>query len=154
MPVKKNTPTETFGLKVLGSKAAYRFDSPDASMLEAFPNRHPERDYVVEFEHPEFTSLCPMTGQPDFAVIRVRYIPAAKCVESKSFKLYMAAYRNHGSFMESIVNKIADDLIAVLSPRRLTVEGFFNIRGGSRITVRVEHMDAAVKNRSALQTLW
>lgn len=145
---------ETEGLKTLGAPAAYRFDNPDASILEAFPNRYPGRDYVVEFEHPEFTSLCPMTGQPDFATIRVRYVPGERCVESKSFKLYMAAFRNHGSFMESVTNKIADDLIAVLAPRRMTVEGFFNVRGGTGITVRVEHLDPAVKNGDELRALW
>ncbi|MDL2272035.1 preQ(1) synthase [Desulfovibrio sp. OttesenSCG-928-I05] len=153
MSEKKHSP-ETEGLNALGSPTAYRFDSPDASLLEAFPNRYPQRDYMIEFEHPEFTSLCPMTGQPDFATIRVRYVPGEKCVESKSFKLYMAAYRNHGSFMESLTNKIADDLIAVLAPRRMTVEGFFNVRGGTAITVRVEHIDPEVTNRDDLQALW
>jgi 7-cyano-7-deazaguanine reductase len=154
MPKKNARSPETEGLKTLGSLASYRFDNPDAALLEAFPNRYPQRDYVVEFEHPEFTSLCPMTGQPDFATIRVRYVPGEKCVESKSFKLYMAAYRNHGSFMESVTNKIADDLIRVLAPRRMTVEGFFNVRGGTGITVRVEYMDPAAANTEALRDLW
>lgn len=158
MSAEKNTPAskETVGLTTLGGPSTYRFDSPDASLLEAFPNRYPGRDYVVRFEHPEFTSLCPMTGQPDFATIIVRYVPHEKCVESKSFKLYMAAYRNHGSFMESVTNKIADDLIAVLAPRRLTVEGVFNVRGGTGITVRVEHVDAALPaaSQAALRALW
>ncbi len=157
MPKKPQAPKkETEGLTTLGGRTSYRFDSPDVSLLEAFPNRYPQRDYVVEFEHPEFTSLCPMTGQPDFAVIRLRYVPAEKCVESKSFKLYMAAYRNHGSFMESVTNKIADDLIALLAPRRLTVEGVFNVRGGTAITVRVEHMDPALdeKRQASLLALW
>lgn len=153
MPKKKHSP-ETTGLTALGAPTAYRFDNPDASILEAFPNRYPQRNYVIEFEHPEFTSLCPMTGQPDFATIRVRYAPGEKCVESKSFKLYMASYRNHGSFMESVTNKIADDLIAVLLPRRMTVEGFFNVRGGTAITVRVEYLDPSAPDKEALQSLW
>ena len=127
-PVSANA-AETAGLTKLGTHAAYAFDAPDASILEAFPNRYPDRDYVITFEHPEFTSLCPMTGQPDFGTIRIRYVPGERCVESKSFKLYMGAFRNHGSFMESLTNKIADDLAAVLSPRRMTVEGLFNVRG-------------------------
>ena len=147
---------ETTGLTKLGSPTSYRFDEPGPDLLEAFPNRYPGRDYVITFEHPEFTSLCPMTGQPDFATIIVQYAPGEKCVESKSFKLYMCAFRNHGSFMESLTNKIADDLIAVLSPRRLTVVGHFNVRGGTNITVRVEHMDPKLDKTTAqsLRDLW
>jgi 7-cyano-7-deazaguanine reductase len=147
---------ESDGLTILGSRANCRFDGPEASMLEAFPNRYPERDYVVTFEHPEFTSLCPRTGQPDFGVIRIRYVPDGRCVESKSFKLYMAAFRNHGSFMESLTNKIADDLVFVLAPRRMTVEGIFNVRGGTRISVRVEHLDEtlAPERGERLLRLW
>ena len=147
---------EIEGLTKLGSRASYRFEKPESSMLEAFPNRHPERDYVITFEHPEFTSLCPMTGQPDFGVIRIRYVPGDRCVESKSFKLYMAAFRNHGSFMESLTNKIADDLAAVLRPRRMTVEGIFNVRGGTHISVRVEHLEEALApaHKERLLRLW
>lgn len=147
---------ETAGLTKLGSPASYRFDNPEPDLLEAFPNRYPGRDYVITLEHPEFTSLCPMTGQPDFATIIVRYAPSEKCVESKSFKLYMCAFRNHGSFMESLTNKIADDLIAVLAPRRLTVTGSFNVRGGTGITVRVEYLDPGLaKARTEnLRALW
>ncbi len=147
---------ETAGLTKLGSPTSYRFDQPGPDLLEAFPNRYPDRDYVITFEHPEFTSLCPMTGQPDFATIIVRYVPDEKCVESKSFKLYMCAFRNHGSFMESVTNKIADDLIAVLAPRRLTVTGVFNVRGGTGITVRVEHLHPGLagSRAQALRELW
>ena len=152
----KKTGKETLGLTKLGAPTSYRFDEPGPDLLEAFPNRYPKRDYVVTFEHPEFTSLCPMTGQPDFATITVRYVPGEKCVESKSFKLYMCAFRNHGSFMESVTNKIADDLVAVLKPRRLTVTGAFNVRGGTDITVRVEHMDPKLPRTQAeqLRQLW
>lgn len=147
---------ETAGLTKLGKVQAYRFDAPSASILEAFPNRFPGRDYVITFEHPEFTSLCPMTGQPDFGTIRVRYVPDAKCVESKSFKLYMGAYRNRGSFMESLTNAIAEDLINTLAPRRLTVEGIFNVRGGTAITVRVEYLAPGFNKgrREDLLRLW
>ena len=148
--------TETAGLTKLGKPTSFRFDNPDVSILEAFPNRYPGRDYVIRFEHPEFTSLCPMTGQPDFGCIVVTYAPGEKCVESKSFKLYMGAFRNHGSFMESLTNKIADDLIAVLAPRRLTVEGLFNVRGGTHISVRVEHFAPGLKtaDKEDLRALW
>jgi 7-cyano-7-deazaguanine reductase len=147
---------ETSGLTKLGSPVKIRFTDPDAEILEAFPNRYPERDYVITFEYPEFTSLCPMTGQPDFGVITVRYIPGERCVESKAFKLYMGAFRNHGSFMESLTNKIADDLITLLSPRRMTVEGRFNVRGGTAISVRVEYLDKQITEERAarLLSLW
>lgn len=147
---------ETEGLTMLGSRTGCRFETPDASILEAFPNRYPDRDYVITFEHPEFTSLCPMTGQPDFGTIRIRYVPGERCVESKSFKLYMAAFRNEGSFMESLTNRIADDLVAVLAPRRMTVEGIFNVRGGTAISVRVEFLDGTLpaECRDGLSRLW
>ena len=147
---------ETDGLTKLGSRAEFRFDAPDIAILEAFPNRYPDRDYVITFEHPEFTSLCPMTGQPDFGTIRIRYVPGERCVESKSFKLYMGAFRNEGSFMESLTNRIADDLAALLAPRRMTVEGLFNVRGGTAISVRVEYLDPSLpaERRDSLRGLW
>lgn len=147
---------ETEGLTKLGSRVALRFDKPDIAILEAFPNRYPDRDYVVTFEHPEFTSLCPMTGQPDFGTVRIRYVPGERCVESKSFKLYMGAFRNEGSFMESLTNRIADDLVTLLAPRRMTVEGIFNVRGGTAISVRVEHVapDLPAERREYLRGLW
>lgn len=147
---------ETSGLTKLGSHTAFAFEAPHASILEAFPNKFPKRDYIIIFEHPEFTSLCPMTGQPDFGTIRVRYVPEDRCVESKSFKLYMGSFRNHGSFMESIVNTIADDLVSVLAPRRLTVEGVFNVRGGTGITVIADHIAPSLSQKRAteLSLLW
>ena len=107
-PAAAANPRETAGLTMLGSSARPRFEAPDAAILEAFPNLHAERDYVIRLEHPEFTSLCPMTGQPDFGTIVVCYVPHERCVESKSFKLYMGAFRNHGAFMENLTNRIAD----------------------------------------------
>jgi 7-cyano-7-deazaguanine reductase len=107
--------------------------------LATFDNPRPARDYEVRFECPEFTCLCPLTGQPDFATLRIRYVPDEKCVELKSLKLYLWSYRDEGAFHERVVNQIADDLIAALAPRRLTVEGDFNVRGGIRTTVVVEH---------------
>ena len=155
-PNARNTLKETAGLTRLGSASVRVFDAPDLSILEAFPNRYPGRDYVIRFEHPEFTSLCPMTGQPDFGRIILQYVPEAHCVESKSFKLYMGAFRNCGAFMESLTNRIADDLITLLAPRRLTLEGLFNVRGGTAISVRVEHLAPGLtpERTTRLLQLW
>jgi 7-cyano-7-deazaguanine reductase len=107
--------------------------------LETFPNPNPERDYEIAFEAPEFTCLCPMTSQPDFATIRIRYVPDQKCVELKSLKLYLWSYRDEGTFHEAVTNRIANDLVAALDPRYLYVEGDFFIRGGIKTVVKVEH---------------
>ena len=107
--------------------------------LETFPNPKPDRDYEIFFEAPEFTCVCPMTGQPDFATIRIRYVPDQKCVELKSFKLYLWSYRDDGAFHEAVTNRIADDLIRALDPRFIEVEGDFNVRGGIKTKVKVEH---------------
>lgn len=108
-------------------------------ILEAFANPRPERDYQIKFVFPEFTSVCPVTGQPDFATITVSYIPDKRCVEMKSLKLYFFSYRNKGIFYESVVNTILDDLVAVLKPRQMTVIGEFAVRGGTAGTVTAEH---------------
>jgi 7-cyano-7-deazaguanine reductase len=104
----------------------------DAGMarLETFTNRHPDRDYTVEHTCPEFTSVCPKTGQPDFGTIRITYVPDRRCVELKSLKLYLHAYRSKGIFYEDVINVILDDLVAAMKPRRLSVEGDFRVRGG------------------------
>ena len=107
--------------------------------LQAFQNPNPERDYEIAFEAPEFTCLCPMTGQPDFATIRIRYVPDQRCVELKSLKLYLWSYRDEGAFHEAVTNRIANDLIAAISPRYLEVEGDFYVRGGISTKVRVTH---------------
>lgn len=107
--------------------------------LETFPNPNPERDYVIRFECPEFTCLCPRTGQPDFATIRVEYVPDEICVELKSWKLYLWSYRDEGAFHEAVTNKILDDLVAATRPRRARVEGDFNVRGGIHTVVIAEH---------------
>lgn len=111
-----------------------------AAILEAFPNPRPGRDYQIEFVFPEFTSVCPVTGQPDFATITVRYVPDRQCVEMKSLKLYFFAYRNKGIFYEAVVNTILDDLVEALRPRRMTVVGQFAVRGGTAGTVTAEHV--------------
>ena len=120
------------GLTLLGRQTEYRQDyAPE--VLECFPNRHPERDYWVRFNCPEFTALCPITGQPDFAEIRIAYVPDGKLVESKSLKLYLFSFRNHGSFHEDCVNVILHDLVELLAPKYMEVKGFFLPRGGISI---------------------
>jgi 7-cyano-7-deazaguanine reductase len=110
------------------------------TILEAFDNPRPERDYEIKFVFPEFTSVCPVTGQPDFATITLIYTPNRLCVEMKSLKLYFLAYRNKGIFYEGVVNTILDDLVATLKPRQMTVVGEFAVRGGTAgiVTVRYE----------------
>ena len=108
-------------------------------ILETFPNPAPERDYVIEHVAPEFTSVCPKTGQPDFATITLRYIADQKCVELKSLKFYFGSYRNEGIFYEAVVNKILDDIVAVLSPRYASIEGEFAVRGGISSTISAEY---------------
>jgi len=107
--------------------------------LETFPNPNPERDYEVRFDCPEFTCLCPLTGQPDFATIRIRYTPDQRCVELKSLKLYLWSFRDEGAFHEAVTNRILDDLVAALAPRRLSVEGDFLVRGGIHTVVQASH---------------
>lgn len=102
----------------------------DRGILETFPNPAPERDYVIEHTSPEFTSMCPKTGQPDFADVTVRYVADQSCVELKSLKLYFNAYRNEGIFYEAVTNKILDDLVDALQPRSLTVTSSWKPRGG------------------------
>ena len=105
--------------------------------LETFPNPRPGRDYAIHFECPEFTCLCPMTGQPDFATITIEYTPDQTCVELKSLKLYLWSYRDEGAFHEAVTNQICDDLVAALAPRKITVNGKFWVRGGITTTVTV-----------------
>jgi len=107
--------------------------------IDTFPNSNPDRDYTVSFEAPEFTCLCPMTGQPDFATIRIEYVPDLRCVELKSLKTYLWSFRNEGTFHEAVTNRILDDLVAAIDPRFICVEGDFFIRGGIHTKVRVEH---------------
>ena len=120
------------GLQSLGRKTGYIFDySPQ--VLETFSNKHADRDYWVRFNCPEFTTICPITGQPDFAEIRISYIPDQRMVESKSLKLYLFSFRNHGGFHEDTVNMILTDLIALMDPKYIEVTGIFTPRGGISI---------------------
>ncbi len=107
--------------------------------LETFPNPRPERDYEIAFECPEFTCLCPRTGQPDFATMTIRYVPEALCVELKSLKLYLWSFRDEGHFHEDVTNRILDDLVALLRPRRMSVVGDFNVRGSIHTVVTATH---------------
>lgn len=104
-------------------------------ILETFENQYPDRDYEIEIVAPEFTSVCPKTGQPDFGTMTIRYVPDRRCVELKSLKFYLQRYRNEGIFYENVTNRILDDLVAVIQPRRITLRAAFTPRGGITTTV-------------------
>lgn len=124
---------ETKGITQLGNNETRYPDNYAPEMLESFMNKHPDNDYFVKFNCPEFTSLCPITGQPDFATIYISYIPEMKMVESKSLKLYLFSFRNHGDFHEDCVNIIMKDLIKLMDPKYIEVWGKFTPRGGISI---------------------
>ncbi len=107
--------------------------------LDTFRNPYPKRDYLIRFECPEFTCLCPKTGQPDFATLRIRYVPDRLCVELKSLKLYLWSFRNEGAFHEAVTNRILDDLVKAVAPRWMEIEGDFYVRGGIHTVVQVTH---------------
>ncbi len=125
-------------LKNLGKITDYKYDYAP-KFLEAIPNKNSGRNYFVTLTSDEFTCLCPITHQPDYAAIKIRYIPDKKLVESKSLKLYLTSFRNHGTFHEDVINTIADDLIKLLEPRYLEVEGLFKVRGGISIVPFVNY---------------
>jgi 7-cyano-7-deazaguanine reductase len=110
-----------------------------ADILETFDNPHPQRDYTITSTCPEFTCVCPKTGQPDFATLVLEYVPDKKCVELKSLKLYLVSFRNEGHFHEDVTNRIANDLIEALKPRRLKLLGQFNTRGGIHTDIEVSY---------------
>jgi 7-cyano-7-deazaguanine reductase len=114
--------------------------TPMAATLETFPNPRAERDYEIQVRCPEFTSVCPKTGLPDFGEIFIRYTPDRACIELKSLKYYLIEYRNQGMFYEAVTNKILDDLVAACQPRRMTVTGAFTARGGITTTVVTEYV--------------
>ena len=126
------------GLTQLGTRTPLPA-SPDEAVLETFPNAYADRPYVIRFDCPEFTSLCPVTGQPDFAHIAIEYVPGRRCIESKSLKLFLGSFRNQGCFAEAIVNRIRDEVVKVCRPRRVTVTGDFTARGGIAIRVTAAH---------------
>jgi 7-cyano-7-deazaguanine reductase len=127
------------GLTLLKRSVQNYPDSPEKAQLEAFKNVYQGRNYWVHFNCPEFTALCPITGQPDFGKIIISYIPNKLCLESKSLKLYLLAFRNCGTFHEEAVNRILDDLVKTIKPRKAIVKGEFNTRGGISITVEASY---------------
>ena len=149
------TEKELAGVTLLGNAGTeYRSDyAPE--VLETFDNKHPENEYVVTFNCPEFTTLCPKTGQPDFGHIYISYIPCEKMVESKSLKLYLFSFRNHGDFHEDCVNIIMKDLVKLMNPRYLEVKGIFMTRGGISIYPfanygDADHQELAQRRREAM----
>ncbi len=130
-------------LTLLGRSETRLPGEPSASILETFPNRHPHRDYTITLDCPEFSSLCPVTGQPDSAHLQIVYVPDAVCVETKSLKFYLASFRNQAAFNEDIVNRVLDDLVAACAPRRARVSGRFAPRGGIRLTAEASFPDPA-----------
>ena len=123
---------------ILGKHTAF-VGSPDDAKLESFPNRTPGRPYKITLDTHEFSSLCPVTGQPDSCHLTITYSPAEKCVETKSLKYYLASYRNYPAFNEQVVNRILDDLVEAISPAWMVVEGHFGMRGGIQLTCTAEH---------------
>ena len=115
--------------------------------IETFPNRHPAREYTIVHTCPEFTAVCPKTGQPDFGTIRITYVPDRECVELKCLKLYLQAYRNRGIYYEHVTNVILDDLAAAMKPRSLTVEGDFHVRGGIASVIRASYTAPRARKR-------
>lgn len=133
------SPAEDATLTLLGRSESRLPAAPDRATLESFPNPRPGRDYWIALDCPDFSSLCPVTGQPDSARLAIRYVPSERCVETKSLKFYLASFRNEAAFNEAIVNRVADDLIAVCAPKRLEIKGAFAPRGGISLTVEVSH---------------
>lgn len=125
-------------LTLLGHSTTKYPDNPNKAKLEAFPNAYAKRDYVVSFDCPEFTSRCPITDQPDFGHIKIEYVPNKFCLESKALKLYLYSFRNHNTFHEEVVNRILDDIVKAIKPRRIKVTGNFNPRGGIAICAEAE----------------
>jgi len=141
-PMNPENKKERFrGLTLLSASERNYPASPAEAKLEAFDNLYADRDYVVEFDCPEYTSLCPVTGQPDFGHIVVRYVPDKRCIESKSLKLYLYSFRNTNTFHEESVNTILDAVVKCCSPRRAEVVGRFRPRGGIAINVKATYGD-------------
>ena len=130
-------------ITLLGNAAAKWPQAPEEAGLETFPNRTPDQSYWVLLDFPEFCSLCPVTGQPDTARIRIKYQPNEKCVETKSLKFYLSSYRNHPSFNEEIVNRILKDLSTAIEPKKMMVRGDFSPRGGISLTAQAVYPEGA-----------
>jgi 7-cyano-7-deazaguanine reductase len=129
-------------LTLLGNSQTRWPQSPDEAKLETFPNRSPQNRYWVHLDFPEFSSLCPVTGQPDTARLQIRYIPDEVCVETKSLKFYLTSFRNTASFNEEIVNRVLGDLVAALKPKKLVVRGDFSPRGGISLTAQSSYPES------------
>ncbi len=139
MPSKPRKNPKSF--RLLGKNEPKFPDHPSPGILDTFPNKSAKRDYWIQFDCPEFTSMCPVTGQPDFGVIRIRYIPDSVCIETKSLKYYLAAFRNTRSFNEEIANRILEDLVSVCQPRKMIIEASFASRGGIKVSVEASFPD-------------
>mgnify|MGYP003660592381 CR=1 FL=1 len=137
-------PSSIDDLTLLGRSESKLPDSPDEANLETFPNRNEKRNYLIELDNPEFSSLCPVTGQPDSAHIKISYVPDKICMETKSLKFYLASFRNYAAFNEDVVNRILDDLVFACSPRKMTVRGQFAPRGGIRLTAEASYPEAGL----------
>jgi 7-cyano-7-deazaguanine reductase len=134
----RRSPHRAGHLTLLGNPAARLPERPEEARLEVFPNPRSGRSYRIRIDCPDFTSLCPVTGQPDFAELTLEYIPRTRCVETKSLKLYLASYRNVGAFNEDVINRIMDDLVEACQPHWMRLEGRFTPRGGLGLTVIAE----------------
>lgn len=134
-------PTSSKQLTLLGHSENRLPGSPEEATLETFPNRNAQRNYTIQLDYPEFSSLCPVTGQPDSAHLEIQYVPDKLCIETKSLKFYLASFRNLPSFNEDIVNRILDDLSGACSPRSMSVRGAFSPRGGIRLTAEARYPD-------------
>jgi 7-cyano-7-deazaguanine reductase len=127
------------GLSLLGRSEAKRPSAPSAQILETFENRFVKRDYIIRFDCEDFTSLCPITGQPDFARLEIEYVAAKRCVETKSLKFYLSSYRETAAFNEEVANRILDDLVSACAPKQMTVVAEFAARGGIALTVEANY---------------
>lgn len=134
-------------LRLLGRSEAALPEVPSSTTLETFPNRYPHRNYVIRFAVEDFTSLCPITSQPDFATIEIQYVANKLCIETKSLKFYLASFRNHRSFNEEVANRILDDLVTACAPRSMTVHGEFASRGGISVSVEATHPDKPTRKK-------
>ena len=138
---------------ILGKVVKREYVKPDVKILETFKNKYQKREYIININIPEFTCICPVTGQPDFATINIKYIPGKKCIESKSMKLYIYSYRNFGIFYEDSINRILDDCIKTCDPRWMLVTGEFNPRGGISISPTAEYKKEGYKLPEHVKTI-
>jgi 7-cyano-7-deazaguanine reductase len=150
MPAKKNPKYES--LTLLGRPVAHYPNTPSAKTIETFKNQYGDRRYLVKFECADFTSLCPVTGQPDFAKITIEYVPGDRCIETKSLKFYLASYRNTRSFNEEIVNRILDDVVIACRPIEALVYGEFAVRGGISLSAEAQYAEPLGDSENGHQT--